>query len=132
LTDYSGTPLAHSMYQVEYLQQELLDHMELMESMEGSYSSPSGQYDPVEYYHIFYALLSKQHNLYTRIKLINSPQLEGLRVGIESFCAHIGMSPMDDIDRFHIVGMQRIINILSQLTGEDMDNYDGIDIQFNW
>jgi len=132
MTNYSGTPLAESMLQVEFLQQELLDRIEEIEALEDIYSSPNGDSDLVEYYHLMYALLDKQENLYARLMLINDKSLEGIEITIRQFCERLGILPMESISDYHYRAKVNVKRSLEQLTGENLDDYDGIDVKFNW
>ena len=117
--------ITDEMQQVEYLQQFVL------ESMWTAANSTETKY-LVEYYHHFYALMEKQHILWTRMTLMNNPAYAGILLAIEMVCDALGKPPSMSVAAFHSVTRNEVKATLSELTGEDLDDYDGIDVDFKW
>lgn len=117
--------LFDEMQQVEYLQQAVIEKMwDSTQSGEAKYV--------IDYYHHFYALMEKQQILWTRLKLMNREGLDGLLVAIEEICDALGKPSTMSVEEFHSKCRDEIKQSLSVLTGEDLDNYEGIDVDFQW
>ena len=86
----------------------------------------------VEYYHHYYALVEKQQILWTRLKLMDKPELSGLEIAIEQVCEALGKPPSQGVEQFHTALKEEIKFSLSELTGEDLDDFDGIEVDFRW
>ena len=125
MTDETWGYLLEEMHQVEYLQQSVTEKM-----WEASQTSDYKYLE--EYYHHFYALMEKQHVLWTRLKLMAREDLYGMLIAIEEVCDALGKPPSMSVEAFHSTTREEIKRSLSELTGEDLDNYDGIDVDFKW
>ena len=117
--------LIEEMEQVEYLQQSVVEMM-------WDATQQNDMRFLLEYYHHFYALMEKQSILWTRLKLMQQPKLEGILIAIEQVCDALGKPPNMTVQNFHTQMRDEIKKSLGELTGEDMDSYDGIDIDFKW
>ena len=87
----------------------------------------------IEFLHALYALAEKEHNLYTRISLSDD-------VGAKNFKRHLIAKLMEVVpdaeyhcaNDYFIETKFVIKQRIKEMTGEDMDDYEGIDIVFNW
>ena len=125
MNDDSFEFLFAEMNQVEYLQQYVTE-------MIWNAANTSDDTYLVEYYHHFYALMEKQHILWTRLKLMQKEELYGMLVAIEEICTALGKPPSMSVEAFHTATREEIKKSLSELTGENLDDYDGIEVDFRW
>lgn len=120
----------------EFLQEELLKVEHLQQSIQDMIQNGDHIANDVdrliEYTHHYYALMNYQGILWTRLKLMNNPELDGLLVAIEMVCDALGREENETIEEFHRNMMNECIAGLEDLTGEDISNYDGIDVEFRW
>ena len=119
--------LEEEMRQVEWLQQAVIDHI-----ADKDLQNTDDVNDILEYYHLMYALMEKQGVLYTRLLLMKDPKLVGLVSAIEEVCDKLGKPDEMDYQEYHLNMQDDIKVALSSMTGEDMDDYDGIDVDFRW
>ena len=84
----------------------------------------------VEYTHYYYALMEYQGVLWTRLKLMKDERYEGLLLAIEMVCDALGREETETVEDFHRNMKQECILCLEEITGESMENYDGIDVEF--
>ena len=84
----------------------------------------------VEYAHYYYALMEYQGVLWTRLKLMKDDRYEGLLLAIEMVCDALGREETETVEDFHRNMKQECILCLEEITGESMENYDGIDVEF--
>lgn len=125
MTEESWGFLLEEMKQVEYLQQSVTEMMwDASQTNDTKYL--------VEYYHHFYALMEKQHILWTRLKLMGREDLYGMLIAIEEVCDALGKPPSMSVEVFHSTTREEIKRSLSELTGEDLGDFDGIDVDFRW
>ena len=117
--------LVEEIKQVEYLQTAV------MEMTWGASQSTDTKY-LVEYYHHYYALVEKQQILWTRLKLMANPDLIGLEIAIQEVCDALGKPPSQGVEEFHMILKEEIKFSLSELTGEDLEDFDGIEVDFRW
>ncbi|WNL51118.1 hypothetical protein SCREM2_gp199 [Synechococcus phage S-CREM2] len=125
MNDESFEFLFEEMNQVEYLQQYVTEMI-----WDAANSSDTKYLE--EYYHHFYALMEKQHILWTRLKLMQKEELYGMLIAIEEICNALGKPPSMSVEAFHTVTREEIKKSLSELTGENLDDYDGIEVDFRW
>ena len=118
--------LEEELLQVEWLQQSVIDivNKDLQNTDDAN--------DILEYYHLMFALMEKQGVLYTRLLLMKDPRLSGLVSSIEEFCDKLGKPDDMDYREYHLNMQEDVKQALSSLTGEDLDNYEGIDVDFRW
>ena len=126
MTDETWGYLLEEIRQVEYLQQFVTGEMW------GDLPTEKDSEHLEEYYHHFYALMEKQQVLWTRLKLMGRESLYGILIAIEEVCDALGKPPSMSVEAFHKATREEIKKSLSELTGEDLDNYDGIDVDFRW
>ena len=117
--------LFNEMNQVEYLQHYVTE-------MIWNAANTSDTKYLEEYYHHFYALMEKQHILWTRLKLMQKEELYGMLIAIEEICIALGKPPSMSVEAFHTATREEIKKSLSELTGENLDDYDGIEVDFRW
>lgn len=120
--DFDWTHLQKSMEQVENLQQILYDKM----WDAAQTSDPEVQTD---YYHTYYALMEKQHILHTRLSLMKMEELSGIEDAIEQYCVALGKLDNETLVDFHLRSKEEAKDAIFDLTGNNLDDYDGIDIE---
>ena len=120
----------------DFLQEELLkvEHLQqtLREMIEDNAHISLDKEKLIEYTHHYYALMNYQGILYTRLKLMANPELQGLMDAIVLVCDALGREDTETIEQFHQNMKNECIMGLEDLTGEDISNYDGIDVEFRW
>lgn len=116
--------LAEELAKVESLQQSLQEMIR-----NGDHISKDMD-KLIEYTHYYYALMEYQGILYTRLKLMNDDKYIGLLMAIEMVCNALGMVEDESIETFHQNMKNECILSLEALTGESMDDYDGIEVDF--
>ena len=123
--------LTEDMYKVEFLQQAIQDFI----------NSGVPEIDPlnptdaerevlIDYFHHFYALMEFQSILYTRLRLMKDDALFGVELAIVMMCEVLGMRSNESVIQFHLNMQQECKDLLSDLTGDNMDDYEGIDVEF--
>lgn len=117
--------LTDEMEQVEYLQAYVL------EEMWAAANSTDTKY-LVEFYHHYYALMEKQHILWTRITLMNNSHLKGILIGIDMVCDSMGRPAGQSTPEYLSAVKEEIKATLFELTGDNPDDYDGVDVDFKW
>lgn len=125
--------LSEDIYKVEYLQQEVQNFIDRgIANIDPYNPTPEERSTLIEYFHNFYALMEYQSILYSRLKLMKDSQLQGLEDAIHMVCDALGRSATESIMEFHLEMKEECKSALTDLTGEDMDSYDGIDVEFKW
>jgi len=111
--------------QVAYLQTYVWQSM--------SYGVDGGPPDAmIEYFHHLYALMEKQSILYTRLVLMDDRDLDEIRNAIVEFCETLGKTEYETIIQFHFRIKEEIKTNLFGLTGNDPNDFEGIDVEFKW
>lgn len=121
-SNFDWSQVQQSMEDVEILQAVLYEKM-----WDAAQST-----DPevrTDYYHTYYALLEKQHILFTRLKLMKLEELSGIELAIEEYCTALGKDDNEHILDFHIRMKAEVKEDIFHLTGENLDDFDGIDIE---
>ena len=116
--------LAEELAKVESLQQSLQEMIR-----NGDHISKDMD-KLIEYTPYYYALMEYQGILYTRLKLMNDDKYIGLLMAIEMVCNALGMVEDESIETFHQNMKNECILSLEALTGESMDDCDGIEVDF--
>ena len=124
--------LFEEMNQVEYLQQYVTEMISNAANTSDDKYLVDHKVFLEEYYHHFYALMEKQHILWTRLKLMQKEELYGMLIAIEEICIALGKPPSMSVEAFHTATREEIKKSLSELTGENLDDYDGIEVDFRW
>ena len=120
--EFDWTQVQKSMEEVEVLQTILYDKMYDASQT----SNPDVQ---IDYYHTYYALMEKQQILFTRLRLMKLKELEGIELAIEEYCNALGRVDSESIVEFHIRCKEEAKDALYELTGDNLDDFDGIDIE---
>ena len=118
--------LGEELMKVESLQQTIQDMIS-----DGDHISKDPQ-RIIEYTHYYYALMEYQGILWTRLKLMRDPDLKGLEDAITMVCDALGREEKETVEDFHRNMKQECIVCLEEMTGENMSDYDGIDVDFRW
>ena len=58
--------------------------------------------------------------------------LYGMLIAIEEICIALSKPPSMSVEALHTVTREAIKKSLSELTGENLDDYDGIEVDFRW
>jgi hypothetical protein len=125
--------LTEDMYKVEFLQQAIQDFINSgVPDIDPLNPTESERAVLIDYFHHFYALMEFQSILYTRLKLMKEEKLIGIETAIVMICEVLGMRPDESIIQFHQNMKAECKIALTDLTGENMDDYEGIDVDFQW
>ena len=125
--------LTEDLRKVEFLQQAVTDFINSgVPDIDPFDPTPAEREVLIDYFHHYYAMLEFQSILYARLKLMNDPDLVGIIDAIIVVCDVLGRDLGETITDFHTNMKQECKDALSELTGEDMDSYEGIDIDFSW
>jgi len=125
--------LTEDMYKVEFLQQAVQEFINSGVADINPYNpSDSEREQLIEYFHNFYALMEYQAILYTRLKLMGDKDLNSILDAIIIICDVLGRCPEESVIEFHSNMKEECKAALSDLTGTDMDSYEGIDVDFKW
>lgn len=125
--------LTEDMYKVEYLQQAVQNFIDSgVPDIDPLNPTPTERLVLIEYFHNFYALMEYQSILYSRLRLMKDEKLQGLEDAIILICDVLGRNPEESVVEFHLNMKEECKNALSDLTGENMDDYEGIDVDFQW
>ena len=86
----------------------------------------------LEFLHCLYALAEKEHNLYTRISLSDDPDAQDYKTELEEQALDFGVSKTSGLNNYYLELKENVKDKIREISGEDLDDYDGIDIVFNW
>lgn len=86
----------------------------------------------IEFLHSLYALAEKEHNLYTRVSLSKDDEAQDYKCYLEEQSRDFGIDKTSGLSEYYTTLKTQVKEKIKELTGEDMDDYDGIDIVFNW
>lgn len=131
---FNWDQIKESLKQVDYLQQEVIGR---------AYDAASTDDGDVlvEYHHLCYALFDKQHTLWTRLCLMareeGEPQmmavsLADVMISIEDLCTAMGKPRTQTVSDFHMEMKEEAKVVIGDITGEDLDSFEGIDVDFKW
>jgi hypothetical protein len=122
-----------ALEEIEYLQDHIKEvSIIFVENVSDDESEGVDQLK-LEFLHSLYALAEKEHILMTRITL--SQDEEGLKYKKQILKEMVRINPNEqytDVDCYFRDLKNTIKGKIKELTGEDMDDYEGIDIVFNW
>ena len=126
--------LTEDMEKVEYLQEVIQRYIELGVGDFADNPNPDETEHRilVDYFHNFYALMEYQHILYTRLTLMDDPELQGILDAIASVSEALGKTKEESMSQFFLNMQEDCRTALTELTGEDLDSYEGIDVDFRW
>ena len=108
-----------ALEEAEFLRDRLF---KLQDRMEGS--SLRGELH-VDYLHTMYALIDKEHSIYTRLKLIDTIEAKRRIVELDAFKV-VGLLNADDvnINNVYPVVKGELIELIKQVSGEDWNPED--------
>ena len=86
----------------------------------------------IEFLHSLYALAEKEHNLYTRVALSKDADAQDYKCYLEEQSKDFGIDKSGGLSQYYVELKDQLKVKIKELTGEDLDDYDGIDIVFNW
>lgn len=86
----------------------------------------------VEYWHAMYALVDKQHVVYTRLMYTDDPEALILKKNLEDVAreTNSSLSPIN-MPQYYSIMKTDIKGFIQGLTGEDLSDYEGIDIDID-
>ena len=130
----SWDQIKESLEQVEYLQDRVIG--------EAHRAADTDDIEfVVEYHHLCYAMFEKQHILWARLCLMAqeggqslqmAKSLTGVRISIEDLCDAMGKPASQTVSDFHIAMKNEAKVTIGELTDQDLDDYEGIDVDFRW
>tara|TARA_R110002050_G_scaffold382_1_gene2640 strand:- start:33507 stop:33920 length:414 start_codon:yes stop_codon:yes gene_type:complete len=118
--------------EIEFLQdrvQEIAMIVDLANKESHSYETDELK---IEFLHSLYALAEKEHNLYTRLSLSKDADAQDYKCYLEEQSKDFGIDKSGGLDQYYIELKSSVKDKIKELTDEDMDDYQGIDITFNW
>ena len=124
-----------ALEEIEYLQDHIKEvSIIFVENMDADESESEGVKQlKLEFLHSLYALAEKEHILMTRITLSQDKEALEYKKGILKEMVEINPTEQyTDVDCYFRDLKNTIKGKIKELTGEDMDDYEGIDIVFNW
>ena len=79
----------------------------------------------VDYLHTMYALIDKEHSIYTRLKLIDTIEAKRRIVELDAYKV-VGLLNADDvsIDNVYPVVKKELVELIKQVSGDDWDPED--------
>ncbi len=79
----------------------------------------------VDYLHTMYALIDKEHSIYTRLKLIDTIEAKRRIVELDAYKV-VGLLNADDVDINNVypVVKKELIELIKQVSGDDWDPED--------
>mgnify|MGYP006872146100 CR=1 FL=1 len=86
----------------------------------------------IEFLHSLYALAEKEHNLYTRLSLSKDSDAQDYKCYLEEQSKDFGIDKSGGLDQYYTELKSSVKDKIKELTDEDMDDYHGTDITFNW
>ena len=86
----------------------------------------------LEFLHCLYALAEKEHNLYTRISLSDDQDAQDYKTELEEQALDFGVDKTSGLNNYYVELKENVKDKIREISGEDLDDYDGIDIVFNW
>lgn len=124
--------LTEDIAKVEFLQQAIQEFIDGgVADIDPFNPTPSEGEVLIEYFQHFHALMQYQPILYTRLKLMKDKDLDGLVDAILLVCDLLGRDPTESVLEFHSNMSVECLDALSDLTGTDMTNYEGLDVGFH-
>ena len=122
-----------ALEEIEYLQDHIKEVSVIFVENAGSDEKSGVDQLKLEFLHSLYALAEKEHILMTRISLSQDKEALMYKKAIlqEMIDANPDAENMD-MDYYFRNLKGTIKEKIKELTGEDMDDYEGIDIVFNW
>ena len=108
-----------AMEEAEFLRNRLY---KLQDRLEGA---PTRGELHVDYLHTMYALIDKEHSIYTRLKLIDTIEAKRRIVELDAYKV-VGLLNADDvsIDNVYPVVKKELIELIKQVSGDDWDPED--------
>ncbi len=122
-----------ALEEIEYLQDHIKEVSIIFVENMSSDESEGVKQLKLEFLHSLYALAEKEHILMTRITL--SQDKEALEYKKRILKEMVEINPNEqynDVDCYFRDLKNTIKGKIKELTGEDMDDYEGIEIVFNW
>ena len=132
MTFMESPHVKRSIEEIEYLQdrvQEIAVIVDISEKENLNYRSDELR---VEFLHALYALAEKEHNLYTRVALSKDADAQDYKCYLEEQSKDFGIDKSGGLNQYYIELKESVKEKIKELTGEDLDDYEGIDIMFNW
>jgi hypothetical protein len=125
--------LTEDMYKVEFLQQAVQNFINSGVPDINPFNPTDSERELlIDYFHHFYALMEFQSILYSRLRLMKDESLQGIEDAIILICDVLGRTPEESVLEFHLNMKEECKNALTDLTGDNMDDYEGIDVDFKW
>lgn len=118
--------------EIEFLQdrvQEIAMIVDLANKESHSYKTDELK---IEFLHSLYALAEKEHNLYTRLSLSKDADAQDYKCYLEEQSKDFGIDKSGGLDQYYTELKSSVKDKIKELTDEDMDDYQGTDITFNW
>ena len=111
--------------QIEFLR-------DLVNGLEDTIRVTQNQELVVEYWHAMYALVDKQHVVYTRLMYTDDPEALVLRKNLEDVARETNnsLSPIN-MPQYYSTMKTDIKGFIQGITGDDLSDYEGVDINMD-
>ena len=104
---------------------------DLVSGLEEAVQKTNNEELAVEYWHAMYALVEKQHVVYTRLMYTDDPEALMLKKNLEDTAMELNNSVRPiNMPEYYTKMKSDIKGFISGLTGENLDDYEGIDVDF--
>lgn len=121
---FDNTFISKEMKEIEYLRNLVIGLEETIDTL------PNEEL-VVEYWHAMYALVEKQHVVYTRLMYTDDPDALLLKKNLEDVARQLtdtySTRPINMPEYYKNMKID-IKGFIQGITGEDLSNYEGIDI----
>ena len=122
---FDGEFINNEMKEIEFLRN-------LVIGLEEAVSDTNSKDLAVEYWHALYALVEKQHIVYTRLMYTDDPEALILKKNLEDVARETNnsISPIN-MSQYYTTLKTDIKGFIQGITGENLDNYEGIDVDID-
>ena len=124
-----------SFFDEEFINEEILQIeflRNLVNGLEDTIKVTQNQELVIEYWHAMYALVDKQHVVYTRLMYTDDPDAMVLKKNLEDAARETNNSiaPIN-MPQYYTTIKTDIKGYIQGITGEDLSDYEGIDIDID-
>ena len=106
--------LNRALEEAAYLQDRVAHLQLLVEERDDEYTR-------VEYFHTLYALVEKEHMIYTRLALSDDERLKSLIPTLDGYRATQTFQKAKSVFEFYAILKEQLRAIIKEMTGEDLE-----------
>ena len=118
--------------EIDYLQERVREIAVIVHSYDKQFSEEEKNDMKLEFLHTLYALVEKEHNLYIRISLSDDPEANEMKCELDKELISKNLLEYGGMDQYYRDMKVQFKDKIKELSGEDIDDPDDIDIVFNW